>query len=220
ATTGEVTAQLIPAATGNRNYTVTVAPDPTQLFATSTQPLAVAGAGVGPDIMLPLRTQLSGQVVDVTGKPLDNLMVTPASPTLAATLAATPSTGAATPDMATASSDGRFSVRLDPGLWDVGLVPAADAMLPRLWLTQLPLTADYDVGTVTVKPGVMVHGVVHDPSGAPLPHATVRLYTVSGGNSACATNDDECLAPPRLRAQSTSGSDGIVAVILPSQPTQ
>jgi hypothetical protein len=220
ADTGEVTVQLIPAATGNRNYTVTVAPDPTQLFATTTRPLAVAGAGYGPDIVLPLRTQLSGRVLDATGKPLDNLMVTPAPPTLAATVVATPTMSAATPNMATASSDGRFSVRLDPGVWDVGLVPPADAMLPRLWLLQLDVTSDLDVGTVTVPPGVMVHGVVHDPTGAPLPHATVRIYTVSSGNSGCAADNEQCLAPPRLRAESTSGSDGIVAVILPSQPQQ
>jgi len=47
-------------------------------------------------------------------------------------------------------------------------------MLPRLWLQQKDLRADLDVGTVVMPAGVLVHGVVHDPSGAPLPHANVR----------------------------------------------
>ena len=65
----------------------------------------------------------------------------------------------------------------------------------------------------------MVHGVVHDPNGAALAKATVRLYTVAAGNAACGT-DKRCLAPPRLRAEGSSGSDGVLALILPSQPEQ
>jgi hypothetical protein len=142
----------------------------------------------------------------------------PAPATLAAALGPSPYAATTTPQQANADSDGRFSLRLDAGVWDVGLVPPADAILPRLWLSDLDLTQDLDVGTVTVPRGVMVHGVVNDPSGAPLAHANVRIYTVAGGNASCAPTDAQCLVPPRLRAESSSGSDGVVSVILPSQP--
>lgn len=217
---GQVTVQLIPAESGNRTYAVTITPDPAQLFASRMLSLDVATGGYGADIMLNLRSQLSGRVLGSDGKPLSSLMVVPAPATVAASLQVTPSTVASTPQQATASNDGRFSLRLDPGNWDVGLVPPADAMLPRLWLSELDLQGDLDVGSVLIPAGVMVHGVVHDPSGAALPHANVRIYTVSSGNAACAPTDQQCLAPPRLRAETTSGSDGIVAVILPSQPQQ
>ena len=216
--TGEVDVDLVPAESGNRSYTVTIAPDATQPFATRTQPLTVSPGGYGGNIVLSLRAQLSGRVVDESNQPLAALTVLPAAPTLATALGPSPYTLTTTPQQATASSDGRFSLRLDEGFWDVGLVPPADAMLPRLWLTQVDLNSDVDVGTVIVPRGVVVHGVVHDPSGAPLAHANVRVYTVTSGNSACAPTDQQCLAPPRLRAEGSSAADGTVALILPSQP--
>ncbi|HEX8952082.1 MAG TPA: hypothetical protein VF945_09580, partial [Polyangia bacterium] len=215
---GTVAVDLIPTASGNRSYVVTVSPDATQPFATRTTTLNVAPAGYGGNITLSLRAQLSGRIVDVMSQPLHNVMVLPAVPTLAAALAPSAYSVTTTPQQANAGTDGRFSLRLDEGFWDVGLVPPADAMLPRMWLTQLDLNQDLDVGTVVVPRGVMVRGVVHDPAGAPLAHANVRLYTVASGNAACAPTDQQCLAPPRLRAEGSSGADGVVALILPSQP--
>ncbi|MCU1280570.1 MAG: hypothetical protein JWM53_4116 [bacterium] len=216
-TLGQVTVDLIPSDSGNRVYDVVVTPDPTQLFGSKETSINVGPPGYGPAIELALRSQLSGLIIDPDGKPLRNAMVLPAPATLAATLGPT-ALAVATPQQANASADGRFSLRLDAGFWDVGLIPPADAMLPRLWLSQLDLTGDLDVGTVLVPRGVIVHGVVHDPSGAPLAHANVRLYTVTSGNTTCAPTDQQCLAPPRLRAEGSSGSDGIVSLILPSEP--
>ena len=216
--TGSVVADLIPTDGGNRSYVVTISPDASQPFATKTQTLTVSPGGYGGNITLGLRAQLSGQVVDATSAPLHNLTVVPAPPTLAAALGPAPYSLTATPQQATASSDGRFSLRLDEGFWDVGLVPPADAMLPRLWLTQLDLNQDLDIGTVIVPRGVVVHGVVHDPAGTPLAHANVRIYTVTSGNADCDPTDQQCLAPPRLRGEASSGPDGTVALILPSQP--
>jgi hypothetical protein len=218
--TGAVNVALIPTASGNRSYVVTVTPDATQPFATKTTTVSVGAAGYGPDIVLALRAQLSGRVLDPEGQPLHNLMVVPAAATLAATLGPTAFSVSTTPQQANAGSDGRFSLRVDEGVWDVGLVPPAGALLPRLWLTQLDLDADLDVGTVVVPKGVMVHGVVHDPTGGALAHANVRIYTIPSGNANCAPTDEQCLAPPRLRAEGSSGTDGVVALILPSPPQQ
>lgn len=216
---GAVNVTLIPTATGTRPYVVTITPDATQPFATKTTTIAVGAAGgYGPDIVLSLRAQLSGRVLDPDGNPLHSLMVVPAAATLAATMDPLSFTASATPQQANAGSDGRFSLRVDQGVWDVALLPPADAMLPRLWLTRLDLNQDVDVGTIKLPRGAKVRGVVHDPSGAPLAHGTVRIYTVASGNAGCAPSDPACLAPPRLRAEGSSGTDGTVTLILPSQP--
>lgn len=217
---GQVTVDLIPTETGNRIYDVVVTPDATQPFGAKATTINVAPqGGYGPNIALDLRPQLSGRVLDPSGKALKNLMVVPSPSTVAAALGPTPFTVATTPQQATADTDGRFAVRLDKGFWDLGLVPPADSMLPRLWRAQLDLAdGDVDIGALTMPKGVMVHGVVHDPTGAPLGHANVRLYTVAAGNAGCAAGDKSCLAPPRLRAEASSGTDGVVSLIMPSQP--
>lgn len=216
---GQVTVDLIPTENGNREYDVVVTPDASQPFGAEATTINVAPqGGYGPNIPLDLRPQLSGRVLAPSGQALKGLMVVPSPSTVAAALGPTPFTVATTPQQTTADIDGRFAVRVDKGFWDVGLVPPADSMLPRLWLAQIDLSSDVDVGALTLPKGVMVHGVVHDPTGAPLGHADVRLYTVAAGNSNCAAGDNACLAPPRLRAEASSGADGVVSLIMPSQP--
>lgn len=216
---GQVAVDLIPTETGNRVYDVVITPDATQPFAALATTINVGPqGGYGPTIGLELRAQLSGRVIDASGKPLRSLTVVPSPATVAAALGPTPFAVATTPQQATADVDGRFAVRLDPGFWDVGLVPPADSMLPRLWLADVDLTSgDLNVD-VTVPKGVMVHGVVHDPLGAPLAKANVRVYTVAPSNANCSPSDKSCLAPPRLRAESSTDASGVVTLILPSQP--
>jgi len=216
---GQVGVDLVATDSGNRTYAVTVTPDATSPFATTMTTVNVGPqGGYGPTLSLPLRPQLSGQVLDPQGKGLRNLIVVPAAATLLAALGPTLSAVAQTPQQTVSDADGRFALRLDKGVWDVGLIPPADSMLPRLWKAQVTLDSDFNF-TVTLPRGVMVHGVVHDPSGEPLPGASVRLYTVAPGNAGCGGPDAyQCLAPPRLRAEGSSGADGVVALILSSQP--
>jgi hypothetical protein len=217
---GQVAVDLIPVDSGNRTYAVTVAPGASSLFAATETTVVVAPqGGYAQPLMLALRPQLSGQVFDPQSSPLRGLMVVPAAGTVAASAGLTPFVAPTSPPQTTADADGRFAVRLDRGFWDIGLIPPADSMLPRLWLSQVQLDADYDVGTIFLPRGVMVHGVVNDATGVALAKANVRLYTVAPGNASCAGDmRDQCLAPPRLRAEGSSGANGVVALILPSQP--
>jgi hypothetical protein len=219
---GEVEVDLIPTETGNRVYTVVISPDAQSDLSATTQTVSVApGVGYGKDITLPLRPQVSGQVLDPEGRPLSKLMVVPGAATVAQALGPSMLGIAVSPRQTIADSDGRFALRLDRGVWDIGLIPPADAMLPRLWLTNAVLeTLDVDVGSVMLPSGVMVHGVVHDSYGQPLPKANVRFYTVSELNAGCSSGDGNCLIPPRLRAEGSSGADGVLSLILPSQPQQ
>src|SRR5207244_1288705 len=141
--------------------------------------VAVApNGGFGGSIELALRPQVLGQVFDAQGKPLQKLTVVPGAATVAQALGPANTQGVTvTPRQTISDSDGRFALRLDRGVWDIGLIPPADAMLPRLWLTNTVLDGvDVDVGAVTVQRGAMVHGAVYDSYGHALPKANVRLY--------------------------------------------
>ena len=214
---GNVTVDLIPADSGNRAYTVTVTPDAASTFGASSQQVSVGPqGGFGGSITLQLRPQLSGSVYGPDDTAVRGLMVVPSQATVAATIGPSPYATSTAPPQTVADADGRFALRLDAGVWDIGLIPPPESMLPRLWMTGTDVEQDTDFGAIVLPRGVLVRGVLHDPSGNPLGLANVRLYTVAAGNAAC--SDASCLAPPRLRAEGSSGTDGQVGLILPSEP--
>jgi hypothetical protein len=220
---GNAEVDLIPSDTGNRVYMVSITPDATSDFATllTTVEVAPTTSPYGPGITLSLRPQLSGQVLDPSSTPLHGLQVVLGAATVAASVAPTPYLVATTPPQTLSDADGRFALRTDKGFWDIGLIPPGDTMLPRLWMTSIDISSDLDIKSVKLPRGVMVRGIVKDPDGNPLARANVRLYTVLPDNANCPSGDgrDSCLAPPRVRAEGSTGSDGTVGVILPSQPS-
>jgi hypothetical protein len=225
--TGNAEVDLIPSDTGNRVYMVSITPDATSDFATMLTAIEVAPttSPYGPSISLSLRPQLSGQVVDPSGSPLHGLQVVLGAATVAASVEQTPYLVAAMPSQTLSDADGRFALRTDKGFWDIGLIPPSDTMLPRLWMTSIAIESDlnlsYGNAPIKLPRGVMVHGIVKDPDGNPLARANVRLYTVLPDNANCPSgaDRDSCLAPPRVRAEGSTGSDGTVGVILPSPPS-
>jgi hypothetical protein len=90
-------------------------------------------------------------------------------------------------------------------------------MLPRLWLSGKDVQSDLDLRTIRLPTAVKVTAVVLDPRGAALAHANVRLYTIAPGCYGAA-DPSTCMAPPRLRAEGSSSSGGLVDFILPSAP--
>jgi hypothetical protein len=218
---GSVGVDLIPTATGYRSYSVNVSPDASSNFQPLTTSINVGPAsGWGAPISLALRPQLSGRVVDVNGQPLSSLTVVPALATLGETVGAQVYAALTAPTATTADDDGRFAVRLNPGAWDIGIIPAAATMLPRVWLDKLSISGgDVTLANAIVLPmGVIVHGNVIDATGMPVIGADVRIYTVPTANSSCDSDDLDCLAPARLSAEGTSSDAGLVSMLLSSQP--
>lgn len=218
--TGTVNANLIPKPSGNRVYSVNVSPDASSNFQPLTTSVTVANKGWGGDISLLLRPQLSGRVVDSNGQPLSSLTVVPALATLGENVSAQIYAALTAPAATNADDDGRFAVRLNPGAWDIGIIPAATSMLPRVWLDKLSVTTgDVVLANPIVLPmGVVVQGSVIDATGVPITSADVRIYVVPTANSSCDSDDSDCLAPARLSAEGTSDNSGMVSVLLPSQP--
>jgi hypothetical protein len=219
---GTASVSLIPAQSGgNRSYDVSITPDPASPFQATTTTVKVAPGGGYTQVMgLAIRPQLYGLVRDPTNRPLAGVTVTPMSATLAQSNGS-PSplrTAPTSAPPAMTGQDGHFSLRLDPAVWDVGLIPPPETMLPRLWVTGTNVISNTDLGEPTFPRGVMVHGVVRDASNRPVPVADVLIYTVASGNANCAPNDLSCLAPARLRAEGPTDAKGTVGIILPNKP--
>jgi hypothetical protein len=220
---GNAAVWLVPGANGNRSYGVSITPDPSSPFQPLTTMIEVAPGGGYMTIMgLAIRPQLYGRVHDPTYAPLPGVTIAPMPSTLGAAAAAPDNLLRTLPTSAPPAMsglDGTFSLRLDPAQWDVGLIPPADAMLPRVWLPGTNVIANTDLGERIIPRGVMVHGVVRDAANRPVPVADVLIYTVAPGNASCATGDLSCLAPARLRAEGPTDANGAVGIILPNQPT-
>jgi hypothetical protein len=212
---GTAVVDLLPADGGNRTYHVSVSPPAGSDFELTSTSVSVGHSdGYGAPIVLALRPQLSGRVLDPHGTPLRNLVIQPGLATVDGSVALVAL--AAAPKIATTitDSDGRFALRLDAGTYEIGLIPPPLASLPWRWLDATPVTADTDVGDVVLSPGVMVHGLVKDAGGKPLEGADVKLYTTSTANDSC-MGDPACLKPARLRAEGTATAEGLVPMLLP-----
>jgi len=147
------------------------------------------------------------------------VMVVPTPATLQQALVGAGYAALTAPMPAAVDSDGRFTLRLNQGTWDIVIVPPADSMLPRQWLGSMLVMGDAELPPVWMPRGVVVHGLVLAAADeAPISGADVRLYTIVDSNAQCAAGDSSCLSPPRLRAEGSSHTDGDVPFILPNQP--
>lgn len=218
---GNVAANLIPTSTDVRVYDVVISPDASSNFQPLKTKTSVGVAqGWGVNFSLLLRPQLSGRVLDADNQPLSSLTVVPALATLGENVSAQIYAAVTAPAPTNADTDGRFAVRLNPGVWDIGIIPGATSMLPRVWLDKLSVTGgDVVLANPIVLPmGVVVQGSILDALGLPVAGADVRIYTVPTTNSGCDSGDLDCLAPARLSAEGTSDGSGMVSVLLSGQP--
>jgi hypothetical protein len=218
---GTASAYLVPSQSDVRDYTLLVTPDEASPFQPTQTTVAVGltGGGYSGKIPLVLRPLLSGWVLGPDGKPLGNLTIVPGATQVTPTQGVQALAPTSSPSPAATDADGRFSLRVDPGTWDIGLVPPADKMLPRLWKTGIQVgNGDTDLMQIDVPTGVMVRAHVVDRDGQTVPDAGVRLYTVAEHNRDCRSDDATCLAPARLRAEASADASGWVTLILASRP--
>jgi hypothetical protein len=202
-----------------RKYNVTISPPAESEFQGASMTIqAGANPGVGPDITLALRPQLIGRIIDMLGRPLSDVTVQPGPSTVDKIASATTLADLFKLTQATTDRDGRFTLRVDAGNYDLGIIPLTASRLPRRWLDNQPVLADTHLGDVLAPPGTTAKVVVVDPQGNPLKAASVEIYELSKENTTrmCESYDLACLAPPRLTAEGKTGSDGTVPILLPA----
>ena len=135
--------------------------------------------------VLPLGKYVTGRVVGTDGVGVAGANIRLVSPT-----------GAAPVNLEDSGTnpDGTFATLVDPGVWDVGVVPAlASRKAPLLFPDQPMTTADVNLGNVVVPPGRLLTCSVTDPLGFPIANGSImvrhsvgreKLYLPSNNTSA------------------------------------
>lgn len=213
---GVVSVDLIPSESGTRDYDALITPPAASPFARRNLTVQVGPTGgYGQTITVALRPRVTGRVVDVALQPVIDLLVQPGPATVGDALSGTSLAEMATLPTAQTGVDGRFSVRLERGTWDLALIPKAQSGLPRRWLEAQVIEDDVDLADVYVPMGAMVRASVVDPGDGPLAGARVTLFAISPSDGSC--ESDACLAPPRPIAEALTLADGTAALILPAE---
>ncbi len=121
---------------------------------------------------------------------------------------------AGTSHTVTTGFDGRFKMRLEPGMYQFDYEPAPGSPAPRLtdFIVQVDDNDDPDVAPlpeeVRLPRGALVDGKVQDNAGKPVPRAIVRIF-----QPRC-TMAEACAFPPQLLAETQSDDDGHFRVVM------
>ncbi|MEZ4268153.1 MAG: hypothetical protein R3F39_17460 [Myxococcota bacterium] len=117
---------------------------------------------------------------------------------------------ATAPFQAPIGSDGRFEMLVDPGTYDLRVLPETYTGAPALRLAGVSVTSLTEL-LVALPAPTLTHLQVVDPDGIPIPSAIVELFTDDGPVA------DE--APvPSLLVKATTGSRGTVDLLVPFAP--
>ena len=213
---GQVTVALVPSAQGTRDYQLVVAPPASSDFEHGTFTLAVGqSSGVGAPVMLALRPEISGRVLDPMERPLAMASIQTGTATVAA-LAAVSLADVVNLASTTTGADGRFILPVDPGSYDLGIFPPSGSMLPLVWETGALVQESLDLGELTVPRGALVLARVSSPDGQPRGGAQVQLYSLSPASN-CPSAQPSCQPTPRQAAAGTADGSGEVQLLLPAQ---
>ena len=196
---GSARLQLLPGvAQRERSYEIRVIPEAGSDYRTECRELPVTNStGRLLTVLLRRRPQHRGRVLSAAGGPV-------AGVTVKATRLPGGSNDCSSPVRETTSvitrSDGRFSLPLDPGPYQLDYEPRAGSPFPRL-TEFLVMVEDPNNPNVVNEPdirlraGALVDGLVHDAAGLPVAHAIVRIYQVR------CMQTQGCVSAPHLLAE-------------------
>jgi len=161
-------------------------------------------------IALVTRAILTGTVTDGHGYSVANVSVA-ATPGPTATGACTAM--ATSQSTTTTDANGRFTLPLDPGTYQLDFDPPSGSSAPR-FTEPVPFVVNIsDSGQlrhdVALPPGGLVQGTAFVPGGSqPLSSATIRIFEPRCTGAACTT-------PPWLRGQTVTDGNGNFQIVVP-----
>lgn len=217
---------LVPAPSGGNNLTYQVAiksPTITQ-FASAQLTIPVGpNDGLLAAVSLPLRAQLLGRLLDAMGQPVASAQIV--AQAIASTNPSTSPFGVVTTDMGGAQTitdqDGHFALHLDPGDYDLDLVPVPGTQ-PRSSLDNQRIgTADLDVGDIFLPRITLGRMLVMRPDGSPVVQTKVRVFQLPDTTPRYGLACDASLPCSRiasLRAEVFTDRNGLAQFLLPDGP--
>ena len=171
-----------------------------------------AGPGTLLDVVLKRRTLHKGRVRSADGLPVPQVTVKATRQPGGPTDCASPSQGTT---YTVTEFDGRFEMRLKPGMYQFDYEPAPGSPAPRLtdFIVQVEDSDDPDVDTdpdaVNLPRGALVEGDVKDVTGnRPIARALVRIF-----QPRC-TTAEACASPPHLLAETLTDDNGHFRVVM------
>lgn len=214
--------QLVPAPSGGSNLTYRVSiVSPSRLpYASGSRELQVGPTeGLLAALTLPTRARLIGRLLSATGEAVSGGQVVaqpiaqPQAPT--SPLEVVPDQ---TLPQTTTDSDGRFVLRLDPGDYDLDMIPVLGTG-PRTSLdNQRIRDVDVDLGEVRLPRLALAKVLVVGPTLQPAPQVKVRVLELPDTSPryglAC-TSDLPCSKVAKVRAEAFTDSRGRVQFLLP-----
>jgi hypothetical protein len=213
---------LVPAPSGGNNltYRITVVSPPRTPCASLVREIQVGpSAGLLAAVTLPTRPRLIGRLLSATGEPVSGGAVV-AQPIVKTTVSPSPLDSIPEPTLpqTTTDSDGRFVLRLDPGDYDLDMIPVLGTG-PRTSLdNQRIFDADIDLGEVRLPRLALAKVTVVGPTALPAPQVKVRVLELPDTSPrfglAC-TADLPCSRVAKVRAEAFTDSKGRVQFLLP-----
>ena len=219
---------LVPAPSGGPNLTYQVAiTSPTITPFASVQQAVQVGPNEGllAAVSLQLRAQLLGRLLDADGLPVQTAQVV-AQAIAADSPQASPPGTAATDTVGAQTitdQDGHFALHLDPGDYDLDLVPVPGTQ-PRSSVDNQRIgTADIDLGDIRLPRITLGRLIVQAPGGRPVMGTKVRVFqlpdTTPRYGLACESTLP-CSRVASLRAEAFTDRNGLAQFLLPDSTPQ
>lgn len=221
---------LVPAPSGgssNLTYQVTISSPSHIPFASLPQ----AQVQVGPNdgtlgaVTLPPRAQVRGRLLTSTGLPLSGAQIVATHITGDEPVASPFSSTVVTADLpeSTTDLDGSFSLRLDPGDYDLEFLPVAGSEARTSLDNQRVQSSDLDLGVIRLPAATLGVLKIISPAGAPVSDTKVRIFQLpdTSPQVGLACNDGlPCSRVAKLRAEVFTDADGSAQCLLPAGPPQ
>ena len=213
---------LVPAPSGGSNlvYHVTIVSPPRTPYASTARDIQIGPSeGLLTPVTLPTRPRLFGRLLSATGEPVSGGQVV-AQPIAKSGPSPSPLDNMPEPSLpqTTTDSDGRFVLRLDPGDYDLDMIPVLGTG-PRTSLdNQRILDTDIELGEVRLPRLALAKVLVLGPTALPAPQVKVRvleLPDVSPRFGLACTADLPCSRVAKVRAEAFTDSKGRVQFLLP-----
>ena len=181
---------------------------------------AAEGCFCGQSIEVPNMTLLGGSAAGPVGEAMGSASVV-ASPSALASSRYFDQVLTLSPlqprESSTQLFGGAFALEVDPGYFDLSIRPADGSgypwlARPRLSVAGADITAEVDLGALTVPYPAVLHGVIRNTDGEPLPGAVVRAWLPVGDP----TDKDEPVGVIQIGATLARGDGSYILPLPPS----